>query len=89
MGADAVLLPQVENRAMVLAAMAIIDRLGGPTDLPIWCMMETPMAMLHAEEIAFAHERVGCFVMGTSDLAKDSHAAHTPARTPLLTSLGF
>ena len=69
--------------------MAIIDRVGGPTDLPNWCMMEKPMAMLHAEEIAFAHERVGCFVMGTSDLAKDPHAAHTPARTPVLNSLGL
>ncbi len=89
MGADAVLLPKVESRDMVLAAMAILDRVGGPMDLPIWCMMETPLAMLHAEEIAFAHERVGCFVMGTSDLAKDLHAAHTPARTPFMTSLGL
>ena len=89
MGADAVLLPKVESRDMVLAAMAILDREGGPMDLQIWCMMETPLAMLNAEEIAFAHERVGCFVMGTSDLAKDLHAAHTPARTPFMTSLGL
>ena len=52
MGADAVLLPKVENRDMVLAAVAVLDRVGGLTDLPIWCMMETPMAMLHAEEMA-------------------------------------
>ena len=89
MGADAVLLPKVESRDMVLAAIAILDRVGGPMDLPIWCMMETPLAMLRAEEIAFAHERVGCLVMGTSDLAKDLHAAHTPARTPFMTSLGL
>ena len=31
--------------------------------------------MLRAEEIAAAHPRVGCLVMGTSDLAKDLHAA--------------
>ena len=89
MGADAVLLPKVESRDMVLAAIAILDSAGGPMDLPIWCMMETPLAMLHAEEIAFAHERVGCLVMGTSDLAKDLYAAHTPARTPFMTSLGL
>ena len=89
MGADAVLLPKVESRDMVLAAIAILDRVGGPIDLPIWCMMETPLAMLHAEAIAFAHERVGCLVMGTSDLAKDLYAAHTPARTPFMTSLGL
>ena len=87
MGADAVLLPKVEGRSMVLEAMAILDHVGGPTDLPIWCMMETPLAMLHAEEIAFAHKRVGCLVMGTSDLAKDLHSTHTLSRTPLMTSL--
>ncbi len=89
MGADAVLLPKVEQKETVLAAIAILDGAGGPADLAIWCMMETPLAMLHAEEIAFAHARVGCFVMGTSDLAKDLHAAHTPQRTPFMTSLGL
>ena len=89
MSTDAVLLPKVESRDMVLTAIAILDHEGGPRDLPIWCMMETPLAMLHAEEIAFAHERVGCLVMGTSDLAKELHAAHTSARTPFMTSLGI
>ena len=41
------------------------------------------------QEIAFADDRVGCFVMGTSDLAKDLHAAHTPDRIPFMTSLGL
>ena len=66
-----------------------IDDAGGPADLPLWCMMETPRAMLRAEEIAAAHPRVACLVMGTSDLAKELHAAHTPLRLPLLTGLGL
>jgi citrate lyase beta subunit len=41
--------------------------------------------MLHAEEIAAADPRVGYLVMGTSDLAKELHAAHTPERLPLIT----
>ncbi len=88
-GADAVLLPKVESAAMIADAIGILDAAGGPADLPIWCMMETPLGMLRAEEIAFADPRVGCLVMGTSDLAKDLQAAHTPDRIPFMTSLGL
>ena len=52
-------------------------------------MMETPLGMLHAEEIAFSSPRLQCLVMGTSDLAKDLRAAHTPDRIPFMTSLGL
>jgi len=89
MGADAVLLPKVESAEMVKAAEAALDAAGGPSALPIWCMMETPLGMLRAEQIAFASSRVRGFVMGTSDLAKDLRAAHTPDRLPFITSLGL
>lgn len=87
MGADAVLLPKVESRDMVLNAIKVLDAAGGPADLPIWCMMETPLGMLHAEEVAFAHPRVGGLVLGTSDLAKDLNASHVPSRIPFMFSL--
>jgi citrate lyase subunit beta/citryl-CoA lyase len=45
--------------------------------------------MLNAESIAGASPRIACFVMGTSDLAKDLHARHTRERLPLVTSLGL
>ncbi|HBT43600.1 MAG TPA: CoA ester lyase, partial [Rhodospirillaceae bacterium] len=89
MGADAVLLPKVESKAMVDQAIAILDAAGAPKDLPIWAMMETPLGMLHAEEIAFSSPRLQCLVMGTSDLAKDLRAQHTPDRIPFVTSLGL
>ncbi|MAN81144.1 MAG: CoA ester lyase [Magnetovibrio sp.] len=89
MGADAVLLPKVESKAMVDEAIAILDAAGAPADLPIWAMMETPLGMLHAEEIAFSSPRLQCLVMGTSDLAKDLRAQHTPDRIPFMTSLGL
>jgi citrate lyase subunit beta / citryl-CoA lyase len=88
-GADAVLLPKVESADAVRQAIAVLDEAGAPADLPVWCMMETPRAMLHAEAVAAAHLRVACLVMGTSDLAKDLHATHTPERLPLLTALGL
>ena len=89
MGAHAVLLPKVESKAMVDQAIAILDAAGAPKDLPIWAMMETPLGMLHAEEIAFSSPRLQCLVMGTSDLAKDLRAQHTPDRIPFMTSLGL
>jgi citrate lyase subunit beta/citryl-CoA lyase len=88
-GADAVLIPKVESADMVRQAIAVLDEAGGPPDLPLWCMMETPRAMLDAAAVAGAHPRVACLVMGTSDLAKELHAAHTPLRLPMLTALGL
>lgn len=88
-GADAILLPKVENADAVRQAEAILSAHGAPADLPIWCMIETPLGVLNAQAIAFASPRVGCLVMGTSDLAKDLNAAHTRERLPMLTSLGL
>ena len=52
-------------------------------------MVETPIAMLHAEEIAACSERLTVLVMGTNDLAKELRAQHVPGRQPLLTGLGL
>lgn len=87
-GADAILLPKVESADAVRRAGTILTSAGAPDDLAIWCMMETPMGVLRAEEIAGAPRMAG-FVMGTSDLAKDLHAAHTPMRLPFMTSLNW
>jgi citrate lyase subunit beta/citryl-CoA lyase len=88
-GADAVLLPKVESADGVRQALAVLDDAGAPSDLALWLMMETARAMLHAEEIAGASPRIACLVMGTSDLAKELHAAHTPLRLPMITALGL
>jgi citrate lyase subunit beta/citryl-CoA lyase len=52
-------------------------------------MLETPIAMLHAEEICSSSERLAVLVMGTNDLAKELHATHVPGRQPLLAGLGL
>jgi citrate lyase subunit beta/citryl-CoA lyase len=87
MKCHAVVLPKVETAAMVREAVAILETSGAPDDMAIWCMMETPLGILNAKEIAFAHPRVGCLVMGTSDLAKDLKCRHTPDRLPFLYAL--
>jgi citrate lyase subunit beta/citryl-CoA lyase len=88
-GANAVLLPKVESAAVVRQAESVLVSNGAPPDLAIWCMMETPRGMLHAEEIVDASPRLGGLVMGTSDLAKDLQAQHTAMRLPLITALGL
>ncbi|MBT8451846.1 MAG: CoA ester lyase [Deltaproteobacteria bacterium] len=88
-GPDAVLLPKVESAETVRQAEAVLQSHGAAPDMAIWCMMETPRAMLHAEEIADASPRLGGLVMGTSDLAKDLQAQHTAMRLPLITALGL
>ena len=88
-GADAILLPKVESAAMVQDLEKKMAAAGAPSEMAIMCMMETPLGMLHAEEIAAASPRVSCLVMGTSDLVKDLQAAHTPLRLPVLTSLSL
>jgi len=87
-GADGVLLPKVESAGQVLEAEAVLRDAGAPDGQAIWCMMETPKGILRAEEIAGASPRLAGLVMGTSDLAKDLHAAHTKMRLPMLVSLG-
>ncbi|MGD8607003.1 MAG: CoA ester lyase [Myxococcales bacterium] len=88
-GTDAVLLPKVDSADMVRQAEGILVASGAPDSLQLWCMMETPRGILRAEEIADSSPRLGGFVMGTSDLAKDLHAAHTPLRLPMIPSLGI
>ncbi len=89
MKVDAVLIPKVESADIVRQTEALLVAGDAPATLAIWCMMETPLAMLHVEEIAAASPRVTALVMGTSDLAKDLRARHTRDRLPMITSLGL
>src|SRR5579864_5549560 len=49
---DAVLLPKVENAERVRQAIGLIDSLGAPPELALWCMIETPLGVLAAADIA-------------------------------------
>jgi citrate lyase subunit beta/citryl-CoA lyase len=86
---DAVLLPKVESAERVRLTIELLDALGAPPELAVWCMIETPLGVLAAAEIAEASPRVAALVLGTSDLANDLHARPTRDRLPLLTALGL
>ncbi len=88
-GPNAILLPKVESAAEVQTLAQMMVSYKAPEWTEIWVMMETPRAMFRTLEIAEAHDKLSCFVMGTSDLVKDLHAHHTPQRLPVLTSLSL
>ncbi len=88
-GPDAVVVPKVSSAAEVHAIEASLEKAGAPDRTAIWAMVETPIAMLHVEEIAAASERLAVLVMGTNDLAKELQAEHVPGRQPLLAGLGL
>jgi citrate lyase subunit beta/citryl-CoA lyase len=88
-GPDAIVVPKVDSAEAVLALVDAMSAQAAPEHTKLWAMVETPAAMLHAEEIASASERLTVLVMGTNDLAKELYAEHVPGRQPLLTGLGL
>jgi citrate lyase subunit beta/citryl-CoA lyase len=88
-GPDAIVVPKVDSADAVLALVEAMASHGTPEHTMLWAMVETPVAMLHAEEIASASDRLTVLVMGTNDLAKELYAEHVPGRQPLLTGLGL
>lgn len=88
-GADAILMPKVESADQVRHLEAMMEEYGARPDATIMCMMETPLGILNAAEIAASSPRLSCLVMGTSDLTKDLQAEHTADRLPMITSLGL
>jgi citrate lyase subunit beta/citryl-CoA lyase len=87
-GADAVLIPKVSDPDTIAAAELALATARAPQATRIWAMIETPIAILHAEAIARSarHEtgRLACFVLGTNDIAKETRARFVPGRWPML-----
>ena len=92
-GPDAILVPKINSGADVKDIEARLTKAGAPAHTKLWIMMETPIAMLSAREIAAVaaekDSRLVAFVLGTNDLVKELFARHTPERLPLVTSLGL
>ena len=85
---DAVLVPKISTPEQLREVAKHLVGVRAEADIRIWAMMETPLAMLNAREIAAAAReddtRLAGFVMGTNDLAKDTRARLLPGRAPML-----
>ena len=88
-GPAAIVVPKINSADDVHAVERALETGGAPDHTRIWAMVETPIAMLHCEQIAGSPARLAVLVMGTNDLAKELHATHVPGRAPLLTGLGL
>ncbi|MCV6598165.1 MAG: CoA ester lyase [Mangrovicoccus sp.] len=85
-GPQAILLPKVGSAEDIAAVAEMLDGRPGCNQTKIWAMMETPEGILNAAAIARA-PRMGGFVMGTNDLAKELMCKFRADREPMLTSL--
>ncbi|HPU14409.1 MAG TPA: CoA ester lyase [Aeromicrobium sp.] len=83
-GPDAILVPKVESAEQVRSLVAAIEAAGAPAHTQLWAMIETPKALLHAEEIAAAHERLTVIVMGTNDIVNETYGLHVAGRNPVV-----
>jgi len=90
-GADALCVPKVQSAQDVADIRKALEEGGAPHELAIWAMIETPLGILNAEEIGRAagsdKYRVSVLLMGTNDIAKETRAAQTSDRLPMLASL--
>jgi citrate lyase subunit beta/citryl-CoA lyase len=85
---DAILVPKVSSAETLAAVGLRLHELGAAERTRVWAMIETPLAILHAESIASAARdvdtRLACLVMGTNDLAKDTRTRLLPGRAAML-----
>ncbi|MDP3969366.1 MAG: CoA ester lyase [Nocardioides sp.] len=84
---DGIVVPKVSSADEVRRLVDAMDAAGAPESTKLWAMIETPVAILHAEEITAASERLAVLVMGTNDLVNETFSLHVPGRAPLLPSL--
>ena len=84
--ADAVLIPKVSSAAMLADVERVLA--GARAELRVWAMIETPLGVLNAHEIAAASRgpssRLSCFIIGTNDLVKETRAELDENRTAAL-----
>ncbi|HPG89119.1 MAG TPA: CoA ester lyase [Hyphomicrobium sp.] len=74
----AILVPKVSQSGDVTGTAKVIKASGAPQHIRLWAMIETPMGIINAREIAACgpdpDNRLSCFVLGTNDLLKESRA---------------
>lgn len=75
---DAILVPKVSQPGDIVTVAKVLGSIGAQPKTRLWAMMETPSSILNVREIAALgadpDNRLGCLVMGTNDLLKESRA---------------
>lgn len=83
-GADAIVVPKVKTAQELVSLSSRIDRAvrhADGSDMQVWAMMETPLGVMNAREIAALAKddepRLGALIMGTNDLVRETRAARS------------
>ncbi len=86
-GADGILIPKVQTPGDLEAIRSCLREAGAPASQALWAMMETPLAVLSALDIANAGTGdypLVALVMGTNDLAKETRASFGQGRIGMI-----
>jgi citrate lyase subunit beta / citryl-CoA lyase len=90
-GPDGVLVPKVSKPTDLQAVAARLSGMAAGHGILLWAMIETPIAIINAAEIAAVcrdgETRLAGFVMGTNDLAKESRVRLMDGRAPMVSWL--
>lgn len=85
---NAILIPKVSSGDDIRSVRDQLKALGADASIDLWAMMETPLAMLKALDIAESgpaeNNRLAVFIMGTNDLSKETGAVIKPGREAML-----
>jgi citrate lyase subunit beta/citryl-CoA lyase len=85
---DAILVPKVSTPQQLDLIGQHLHQLKADGRIRVWAMIETPLAVFNAVALAAQARqpdaRLGGFVMGTNDLAKETRARFVPGRAPML-----
>ncbi len=87
-GPDAILIPKAASGDDIARASAAMRQAGASEAMQLWAMIETPIAILKADEIAgaarHAGSRLAVLVLGLNDLIKETGAILDGERTSAL-----
>ena len=85
---DGIMVPKVSRVADLKAISDRIADMGGGMAMKVWAMIESPLAVLRAAEIAAAgveaDNRLAGFVIGPNDIARESRMRMVKGRAPML-----
>ncbi len=80
----AILVPKVSQPGDIIGTAKVVKASGAVDHIRLWAMIETPMGVINAREIAACgpdpDNRLSCFVLGTNDLLKESRARSSNQR---------
>ncbi len=84
---DGILVPKVSSVKDLNAIGARLDEAGAAASIKVWAMIEIARAVLHAEELAAAHNpstRLAGFVFGPNDISRETRIKMLPGRAAMI-----